>query len=423
MDIDLRIEDLNDSAFDPFDIASTNDGGELVDNLHDELRRMRLSAPVWEVDLRTHFGAVADLGLAGRRKIAVLGYEEAERVLLDGETFSNRLYEKNLGVAFGRSVTTMDAPEHLNFRKYFQAAFLRPMIAHWGEELIPNCIDGLIDKFAARGNADLVNEFTLLFPFHVIHELLALPEEDRAVFHKLAFTQIFISFDVEHATDAIEKLKNYLTAVVRHRRAYPLSEADLISKLARLKSGGELLPDDIIIAFFRQLMNAGGDTSYHGFSSVLAGLLTHPEQLEAVRADRSLIPQAIEEGLRWNSPVLSIAREPTREIELGGVLLRPGDAMEVVLASANRDEKRFPDADRFDIHRSSSGHIAFGHGGHVCIGRHLARMEMGVALNAVLDRLPGLRLDPAYPAPVVRGVALRGPHHLHVLFDKDTAFR
>ncbi|MFV3075517.1 cytochrome P450 [Niveispirillum fermenti] len=412
-----RIRDFDDPDYDPFNAMGTLGGEYRIRDCYPELARLRRLSPVFDGDIRVHFGLAPDLTMKHLRQFAVLGHAECVSVLSDSRTFSNEIYNNNLGVYFGRSVTTMDGQAHFDNRRLFQKAFNPKMVEDWGQQMIPRMIHRLIDGFAGEGKAELVSGFTLHFPFHFIHELMALPEEDRAIFHKLAFGQIGIIFDHEHGMDAINKLKEYLTAIVHHRRAHPLSDSDLISNLARLSGPGGELEDDIVIAFFRQLMNAGGDTSYHGFSSVLAALLTHPEQLEAVRRDRSLVPQALEEGLRWNAPVPGISRTPTREIEIAGTLLRPGDHVLVMLGAANRDENAFPDPDRFDIFRKPTGHMPFGHGRHICIGQHLARMEMTVALNALLDRLPGLRADPDHPPPEVVGFALRGPHEVHVRFD------
>jgi cytochrome P450 len=190
-----------------------------------------------------------------------------------------------------------------------------------------------------------------------------------------------------------------------------------MSTMAVAEIDGERLPDNVIISFFRQLMNAGGDTSFNGFSSVLAALLQHPEQFEAMKRDRSLVPKAIEEGLRWNCPVPGISRTPTETVELAGVQINPGDHMMIMLAAANHDEAVFSRPDTFDLRRATRNHAAFGYGPHMCIGQHLARLEMVNAMNALVDRLPRLRADDSYPAPVISGLSLRGPHKLHVRFD------
>ncbi|MFL6681925.1 MAG: cytochrome P450 [Burkholderiaceae bacterium] len=207
----------------------------------------------------------------------------------------------------------------------------------------------------------------------------------------------------------------YFKALLDERRRHPGD--DLVSALAQAEVDGEHLPEEILISFLRQLVNAGGDTTYRATSVLLAGLLGNPAQLDAVRQDRSLIPQAIEEALRWDGPVLVATRTPTVDVELGGMMLPAGACLSVATGSANRDPSRFEDPDRFDIFRDRRHrHFAFASGPHVCIGQHLARVEMTRALNALLDRLPDLRLDADLPAPRIHGIMMRVPKHLHVRF-------
>jgi cytochrome P450 len=412
-----RIQDFEDKAFDPFTAQNLSfPPGALLDP-YPEMARLRREGKVWKGNFRSHCGYTPDLTLNHLQHYAVLGYDAVNEVLNDAALYSNAICKLNIGVAFGRSVTTMDPPEHTGFRKLFQKAFMRPVIQHWADELIPGVINRIIDDFAADGRAELVSQFMRKFPFHLIHELLGLPAEDRDTFHRLAVGQTAIIYDSVHGHDAIGKLKPYLTALVHSRRDTAASPTDMVSILANAEVDGERIPDDVAIGFFRQLMNAGGDTSYHGTGNIFTGLLTNPEQLQAVRANRELVPAVIEEGLRWNAPVLAIFRTPTREVELGGHLLQPGDCLDVLIGSANRDETAFENPDQFNIHRPQRRINAFGFGPHVCIGQHLARLEVGIAINAILDRLPNLRLDPDFPPPQVVGIGTRGPKALHVRFD------
>jgi cytochrome P450 len=261
-----------------------------------------------------------------------------------------------------------------------------------------------------------VQEFTLHYPFNIIYRQLALPPEDVKVFHKLAIAQTLVSVDIEHGVEASSKLGTYFAQLVAQRRESPGD--DLVSMLATAEVEGERLPEEVVISFLRQLVNAGGDTTYRATSVLLLGLLRNPDQLGAVRLDRTLVPRAIEEALRWDGPVLMQSRMAAREVTLGGVDIPAGAFIDVVAGSANRDPSRFADPDRFDIFRTSTHrHFAFAYGPHVCIGQHLARVEMTRALNAILDRLPNLRLDPAAPAPVINGIMMRVPHSIPVVFD------
>ena len=411
-----RIRDFADPEYNPFTAAKLLGGEGEVKDVHPEFHRLRELNPVFDGDLRQHFGLHADLTTQHLRQVAVLGYKQGKDLLINTADWSNSVYVNNLGAFFGLSITIMDDPDHATYRRMFQQAFGPGMVKRWDEEIIPRVINALIDEFEGRGAAELVSEFSLNFPFHFIHELMGLPRADREVFHKLAFGQLLVTFDKAHGEEAIENLQHYLDLVVADRRASP-REHDLMSSIVNADIDGEPVPDAVIHGFFRQLMNAAGDTSYNGFSTVMAGLLTNPEQLELVKRDRSLVPKAIEEGLRWNAPVMMISRTPKRRLELCGVEINPGDHVGVVLPAMNRDPALFERPDEFDLDRGSRGHCAFGLGPHICLGQHLARSEMQIALNLLLDRLPKLRRDERFALPEVCGFMLRGPAALHVRFD------
>jgi cytochrome P450 len=411
----IQIEDFKD-GFDPFTALLTIGGEGNITNPLDELGRLRRLGPVHEGDLHEHFGAARQVVLGeNSRAFMVLSHEACSEVLGNADDYSNSIYELHVGITFGRSITTMDAPEHNKYRKLFQAAFTPKMLAAL-KPRFQSVIDRLIDGFKDKHQADLVHEFAVHFPFQFICDLMDLPMEDRPVFHRLAHGQTCVMFDPEHGREAARLLGNYLTPLIEQRRAMN-SETDFISLLANAEVDGERLPDDVILGFFRQLMNAGGDTSYHGFSNILASLFMHPEQLEAIRKDRNLIQRAIEEGLRLGAPITSLDRTPSRDVVLGGVSIPKGSTVRVCIAVANRDEKVWEEADRFNIFREPKRHMAFGYGAHVCIGQHLARMELQTALNSLLDRLPNLRLNPDLPAPTVRGLTFRGADAVHVKWD------
>ena len=172
-----------------------------------------------------------------------------------------------------------------------------------------------------------------------------------------------------------------------------------------------------IFSFLRLLLPAGDETTFRSTGNLLYLLLAQPDQLESVRADRSLIPQAIEEALRLETPLLTITRLATRDTEIGGVAVPQGSTIMLMLAAANREETRYELPDHFDVTRDSpTPHMSFGHGPHVCLGIHLARVEMRVALNLLLDRLPDLRLDPSADDPHIRGQVFRSPTSIPVLF-------
>jgi len=408
------LEDFEDD-FDPFTAWATVGGEAHIVDPYPELARLRSESPVQPVDLRAHFGVAIDQSFTDLKPYAVLGYKEVNEVLIDADNYSNKIYERNLGVTFGATVTAMDKPEHARYRRLFQAAFT-PVHLDVMRDRFQAVIDRLLRQFADRGKADLVQEFAFHFPFQFITDLMDLPMEHRALFHKIAFAQTTVGFAPSYGLEASKRLGKYLAQLCEERRALT-SEEDFISVICNAEVEGERLPEEVVVSFFRQLMNAGGDTSYHGFSNVLTALFTYPDQFQAIKHDRSLIPQAIDEALRWNCPVMLLHRTPVRDVHLAGVDIEAGANLVVCPGAANRDTSVFTAPDKFDIFRERKRHMAFGFGPHVCIGQHLARMELTMALNTLLDQLPNLRLDPEKEPPVVTGLAMRGAHSVHVVWD------
>jgi cytochrome P450 len=275
----------------------------------------------------------------------------------------------------------------------------------------------IVDGFADRGKADLVKDFTFPYPSRVIAGLLGLPEEDYPKFQRWSISLLSVGINPERAATATKDLTDYLVPILAARRQDPRD--DLTSGLAEAEIDGEKLSDDEIYCFLHLLMPAGVETTYRSLGNLLFGLLSNPDQLEAVRNDRSLLPQAIEEAVRWEAPLLSITRVATRDTELAGVKIPAGSSVMPMLGAANRQEDRYPEPNDFNIFRVARTPISWGHGVHVCLGMHLARLEMRTALNLLLDRLPDLRLDPDGGDPHIRGQVFRSPTSLPVLFDPN----
>ena len=348
----------------------------------------------------------------------VYRYDDVARVLRDPETFSSgHIIDLIMGPVMGEHIMLgMDGDRHRRYRSLVSMAFRNKALARWEDELLGQVASELIDRFAASGHAELVREFTFPYPTKVIAGLLGLPREDSKQFQRWSIAILSFLSKPEEAIAASEEVKAYVAGILAERRREP--RQDLISDLAEAEMDGERLSDEEIFSFVRLLLPAGVETTYRSMGNLLFTLLSNADQLDAVRADRGLVAQCIEESLRLETPLLNITRLATVDTELSGVPIPAGSTVMLMLAAANREEDRYTDPDRFDTWRAEpKPHISFGHGPHACLGIHLARLEMRVALNLLLDRLPGLRLDPAGDDPHIRGQVFRSPTSLPVLFD------
>jgi cytochrome P450 len=339
----------------------------------------------------------------------VYRYDDILDVLRDGETFSSaHIIEFIMGDVMGKYILVgMDNPGHRRYRALVSTAFRRSALARWEDELIQPVASELIDRFVGRGRAELVREFTFPYPTKVTAGLLGLPGEDYQQFQRWSTAILSVYSERDRAIAASAEVQEYLTGILGERRREP--REDLISALAGAELDGERLTAEEIFSFLRLLLPAGVETTYRSTGNLLFSLLSRPGQLDAVRADRSLVPQAIEEALRFETPLLNATRLAVRDTVLSGVPIPAGSTLVLMLGAANRDETRWPDPDRFDIFRDPRVHISFSQGPHVCLGMHLARAEMSMALNLLLDRLPGLRLDPDAGDPYIRGQVFRSP--------------
>jgi cytochrome P450 len=364
-------------------------------------RRLRRTDPVLCVQ-----------GILGEDHL-VTRYDDAYTALTDPEGFSSRGNARGIGLVMGRTILEMEGKEHIRQRNLI-TPFFGPSALRGGlDGTIATIAHELIDEFAADGRADLVPQFTFTFPLRVICRVIGIPVDDFAAFHRWAIDLISIGDDPGRGFAAAAHIVEYLQPILERRKAEP--GTDLLSKLLHAEVQGQRLTDEEVLSFLRLLLPAGAETTYRLTGSILFALLTHPEALEAVRADRRALEDVIEETLRWESPVQYVSREATRPLTLSGVEIPAGALVSVALGSANRDEEHYPDPDRFDFTRRPSDHLAFGFGQHFCAGSHLARAEARVAIGALLDRLPDLRLDPAGESTMV-GLAFRSPDRLPVRF-------
>ncbi|MFC6884574.1 MULTISPECIES: cytochrome P450 [Actinomadura] len=368
------------------------------------LRRLREAAPVSRITL-------AD----GEEAWLVTGWEEARRVLSE-PVFSRAAA---VGAAEGNAPTfliDMDPPDHTRVRRHVVRAFTHRRVQAMRPR-VEGVAGRLLDGVEARGRpVDLVEEFALPLPVTVICELLGVPMGDRRRFQRWSDAFLSVSaYSDDEVRDAQRSLDAFLAELVERRREEP--EDDLLSALVHLRDEDGGLDERELVHLGVGLLIAGYETTATQISNFAYVLLTRPEQWERLRRDPGLLPGALEELLRF-VPLGSetgLPRVATRDVRLGGVLVRAGDTVMAARTAASRDEKVFGDGERLDLGREENPHLAFGYGLHHCVGAHLARLELQVAFSALLRRFPGLRL--AVPEPEVRwkdGLVVRGPAALPV---------
>jgi cytochrome P450 len=347
-------------------------------------------------------------------------HADVTKMLRDNATFSSAVLRQVMGEVMGQKIIlAMDEPEHYRHRALVSAAFRQRALARWEESLVKQVVHDLIDRFVDRGHANLVTEFTFPFPTKVIAGVLGLPTEDYRQFQEWAVGIIMAHGNWERGLRCSKELGGYLGGILDERRKEPRD--DLVSDLVTAEVDGEKLDEEEIFSFLRLLLPAGVETTYRSSGNLLFLLMTHPDQLNAVRTHRALLPQAIEEALRYEPPLLITSRVAAKDTELAGVAIPAGSMVTPVLGSANRDPYAYDEPEEFNIFRDPKQHVSFGTGPHMCLGMHLARMETRVAINVLFDRLPNLRLDPEAVEtddPHIHGQIFRAPTALPVRWDR-----
>jgi cytochrome P450 len=341
-------------------------------------------------------------------------YDDVRAVFQDDALFSSRVNADGIGAIMGSTIIEMDGKEHDRHRNLIAPALSPRALRGDIEASAKRIANEIIDEFIEAGSADLIRQFTFTFPLRVFFEILGIPSADHEQLHQWGISFTRVGTDPQGAIDAAQAMGKYLMPVVEDRRKTPTG--DLICRLANAEVEGKSLEGEEISSFLRLLVVAGAETTYHLIGSTVSALLNNPDQFETVRSDRSRLLDAINETLRWESPVQMVMRETTEETKLGGMDIPKGASLFIAVGSANRDERQFKHPDRFDIDRTPNDHVAFGLGRHYCAGSRLAYLEATVGLNALFDRLGGLRLAPGETGQVV-GLAFRGPDSLKVQFE------
>lgn len=352
--------------------------------------------------------------LMPKQEYSAMSFDAVNTVFRDGRVFSSKPYDKTIGLFMGPTILAMEGKKHRDHRNLVSAAFKSKALARWENTIVRPICNALIDEFIETGEADLVRQFTFEFPTRVIARLLGLPDEDLPMFHTRAVQLISYHVNYERAFEASTALKDYFLEAIEQRKSTPTE--DIIGDLVTAEIDGEKLSDESIYSFLRLLLPAGLETTYRSSGNLLYMLLTHPDQFAAVQADRALLAPAIEEGLRFETPLTTVQRFSTEDTELEGVKIPARSVIGVCIGSANRDERRWERSEEFDIFRKHVPHISFAAGEHTCLGLHLARLETRVALECLLNRLTNIQLV-TDDDPHIHGQPFRSPTALPVTFD------
>ena len=372
---------------------------------------MRRTEPVWRGTLMESDMMPAEL--KNPEEWTLFDFESVFAAFRDDDVYGSDMYNNTIGLVFGPTILGMHGKQHHDHRSLVAKAFRQSALAQWEPEVIDPVCDQLVDEFKNNGEADLIKALTFEFPTRITAALLGLPQEDMELFRRLSLDLISITENIEAGLTASVELGTYFQEQVDQRRS-TMTE-DIIGDLVAAEIDGEKLTDEAIISFLRLLLPAGLETTYRSSSNLLYLLLTHPDQLEAVQQDRDLIPAAIEEALRYETPLVMVPRNTTQDVEIHGIPIPAGAQVNLCIGSANRDEARWADAGAFDIHRPRRAHISFAGGLHSCLGMHLARVETRAMLNSLFDRVTDLQLVPDDDTTIT-GMPFRSPKHLPVTF-------
>ena len=321
-------------------------------------------------------------------------YADIKEISKDPDTFSNAGGIRPDSDALPMMID-FDAPEHVRRRRLVSEGFT-PKRLRESEAGIRTICDAIIDRVCEQGTADFVNDIAAPLPMIVIGNMLGVAPEDRDDLLRWSddMLKALGSPDpttMEGAALAAMEYAEYITAVAEQRRRDSQTD-DLIGTLVHAEIDGDRLDDSSVIYESLLILIGGDETTRHVISGGMYELLTHPDQFALLATERERLPLAVEEMLRWVSPIKNMARQATRDVELHGATIAKGQKLLLLYPSANRDERKFEEPERFDITRTPNDHMAFGFGAHFCLGNRLARMELAVMFDRLFERLPDLAL-------------------------------
>ncbi len=342
---------------------------------------------------------------------SVFSYDAVQRVLTDYSDFSSQIMGDGSGLPLGTSLINSDPPRHRKLRTIVTQAFTPRTIAQLAPR-ITQIVNELLDKVAAKGTMDVMEDLAYPLPVIVIAELLGVPVKDRNQFKH--WSDVIVGSENPAGGEPQQEMIDYFSVLIEERRREP--KDDLISSLLSAQVDGEYLNEKELMGFFILLLVAGNVTTTNLIGNAFLCFDEYPDALQQLYADPSLISSAIEEVLRYRSPVSQMYRVVREKTTLDDKQITPGSFMVAWIASANRDETQFPNADTFDITRSPNRHLAFGHGIHFCLGAPLARLEAKIALEIMLARLPEMRRTPNTSLAAITSMILYGVKNFPITF-------
>lgn len=347
---------------------------------------------------------------------AVLSFEGCQKILSDTRCFSSDFFSSDYTDAVGRGLFCMDPPEHTGYRALVQKGFIPRIVARWDDEIIQPAIARAFDDIVPAGRGDLASDIALRFPYEIICRILGFPDSDLMFVSDRITKMTRSTYDLAAAQAASAEMNAYVTEYISARRSQ--TSDDFISALISAEVDGEKLSDSALRSFIFHVFPAGMETTFRGAANLAWLLLEHPGELEKLKADRSLVPAAVAEMLRVEGPASMFPRKVIAPTEIDGVRMEPGSMVYAMLAAANRDPTRWARADEFDVTRPMLANLGFGYGVHACIGMHLARKELDLFANMMLDRMPNIRRDPdVAEVPPILGWTLRSALSVPVVWD------
>jgi cytochrome P450 len=345
-----------------------------------------------------------------------VSWDAVRAVYMNPKVFSSTVFEESVGAFWGPALSPMDPPEHTKYRSIMQLGFTPKRIASYEEKIINPIIAKRFDAIKHKGKADLVRELNAFYPFEIVGTIVGF-DPSKVGFVGACFNRIWhANVDPAGAYAAATALKSYSKNLIDSRRGLPAQD-DLVSAMMEAEVDGAPLAEERFVAMINHFMAGGIDTTYGQSGNLVHTLLSHPEQFEALKRERTLIPAAVEESLRYEGIGGIVCRRAIEDADLCGTFIPKGSVVFIMHGVADRDGSRWENPDVFNIHRARQPHIQFGSGPHSCIGQYLARFMLARYVEHLIDDLPNLRWDPAHSPPRITGWTQRHPVTLPVVWD------